>query len=66
MRLKTTSFVSTLPRAWHGAHDLSAAFLTAIGHVINLVTRNEDVHFHERFASGALRRMDLKARLGFL
>src|SRR5262249_45116570 len=31
LRLKTTSFVSTLPRAWHGAHDLSSAFLTAVG-----------------------------------
>jgi hypothetical protein len=59
LRLKTTSFVSTLPRAWHGAHDLSAAFLTAIGHVINLVTRNEDAHFHEHAAG-------LERRQGFL
>ena len=41
--------------------DLSAAFLTAIGHVINLATRNEDAHLHERFAAGALRRMGLQA-----
>src|SRR5262245_56035387 len=40
LRLKTTSFVSTLPRAWHGAHDLSSAFLRAVGYVINLATRN--------------------------
>src|SRR5215831_16618752 len=61
LRLKTTSFVSTLPRAWHGAHDLSSAFLTAVGYVINLATRNEDAHFHKRFASGALGRMGLQA-----
>src|SRR6516165_3794588 len=29
LRLKTTSFVSTLPRPWHGLHDLCSAFLTA-------------------------------------
>jgi hypothetical protein len=61
LRLKTTSFVSTLPRAWHGAHDLSSAFLTAVGYVIDLATRNKDADFHERFASGALRRMGFKA-----
>jgi hypothetical protein len=54
------------PRARHKTHDLSSALLAAIGPVINLATRNEDAHFHERFASGALRRMGLKARLGFL
>jgi hypothetical protein len=43
-----------------------AALLAAVGHVINLATRNEDAHFHERSASGAPRRMGLKARLGFL
>jgi hypothetical protein len=41
--------------------DLSTALLAAIGYVINLATRNEDAHFHERSASGALRRMGLKA-----
>jgi phage head maturation protease len=53
--------VSTSPRAWHGTHDLSSAFLTAVGYVIDLATRNKDADFHERFASGALRRMGLKA-----
>jgi hypothetical protein len=57
---------STSPRPWHGTDDLSSAFLTAVGYVIDLATRNEDAHFHERFASGAPRRMGLKARLGFL
>jgi hypothetical protein len=46
--------------------DLSSAFLTAVGYVIDLATRNKDANFHERFASGALRRMGLKGRLGFL
>jgi hypothetical protein len=53
-------------RAWHGTDDLSSAFLTAVGYVIDLATRNKDVDFHERFASDALRRIGLKARLGFL
>jgi len=48
-------------RAWHGKH-----FLTAVGYVIDLATRNEDAHFHKRFASDTLRRMGLKTRLGFL
>ena len=47
-------------------HDLSSAFLTAVGYVIDLATRNKDADFHEHFASGALGRMGLKARLGFL
>jgi hypothetical protein len=46
--------------------DLSSAFLTAVGYVIDLAARNKDADFHECFASGALRRMGLKARLGFL
>jgi len=53
-------------RAWHGTDDLSSAFLAAVGYVIDLAARNEDAHFHKRFASDALRRMGLKARLGFL
>ena len=44
----------------------SSALLAAVGHVVNLAARDEDAHFHEHFASGALRRMGLKARLGFL
>ena len=54
------------PRAWHGTDDLSSAFLTAVGYVIDLAPRNKDADFHECFASEALRRMGLKARLGFL
>src|SRR5215472_4280690 len=50
----------------HGMHDLCLAFLTAVDHVVDLAARDEDAHFHERSASGALRRMGLKARLGFL
>jgi hypothetical protein len=53
---------ATSPRARHRTRDLSSAFLTAVGYVIDLATRNEDAHFHERFASGAPRRMGLKAR----
>jgi hypothetical protein len=49
------------PRAWHGTDDLYSAFLTAVGYVIDLATRNKDADFHERLASGALRRMGLKA-----
>jgi predicted DNA-binding transcriptional regulator AlpA len=41
LRLKTTSFVSTLPRAWHGTHDLSSAFLTAVGFECELPNRSE-------------------------
>ena len=41
--------------------DLSSALLAAVGHVINLATRNEDAHFHEGAASGALGRMGLQA-----
>jgi len=55
-----------LPRAWHGTDDFFSAFLAAVGYVIRLATRNQDADFHQRFASGALRRMGLKARLGFL
>jgi hypothetical protein len=33
------------PRAWHGTHDLSSAFLTPGGYVINLAAWNEDAHF---------------------
>src|SRR6516225_6413771 len=51
--------VSTSPRAWHGAHDLSSAFLTAVGYVIDLATRNKDADFHERAASGALWRASI-------
>jgi hypothetical protein len=53
-------------RAWHGTDDLSSAFLAAVDYVIDLATRNEDAHFHKRFALYALRRMGLKTRLGFL
>ena len=38
---------STSPRPWHGTDDLSSAFLTAVGYVIDLATRNEDAHFHD-------------------
>ena len=50
----------------HGTDDLSSAFLAAVGYVIDLAARNEDAHFHKRFASDALRRMGLKTRLKFL
>jgi hypothetical protein len=60
------NIVSTSPRAWHRTQDLSSAFLTAVGYDIDVATRNKDVDFYERFASGALRRMGLKPRLGFL
>jgi hypothetical protein len=65
LRLKTTSFVSASPRAWHGLRDLSSAFLAAVRYAVGLATRNEDAHFHKRAASGALRHIALKARLGF-
>ena len=52
--------------AWHGTDGLPSAFLTAVRYVINLATQNKDAHFHEGFASDALRRMGLKTRLGFL
>jgi len=41
LRLKTTSFVSTLPRTWHGTHDLSSAFLIAVGFECELPNRSE-------------------------
>jgi hypothetical protein len=41
--------------------DLSTALLaTVVGHVVNLAARNEDAHFHEGAASGALGRMGLQ------
>jgi hypothetical protein len=39
--------------------------IATVGHLVNLATGGEDAHFHERFASGALRRLGLKARLGY-
>jgi hypothetical protein len=50
-------------RAWHGTHDLSSAFLTAIGYVIDLATRNKDADFHERFAL-LMDRLPLQASVG--
>src|SRR6266487_586105 len=52
-------------RTRQGTHDLCSAFLAAVGYVVDLAAWGEDAHFHERFASGALRRMGLKARFGF-
>ena len=53
-------------------HDLCSALLAAVGHAINLATRNEDAHFHERSASGVCCTQGTAslnaqgARLGFL
>jgi len=55
-----------LARAWHGSQDIRSALLATVGHAINLAARNEDAHFHWRAASGAVRCMGLKARLGLL
>ena len=55
---------------WAGGQALARHLLdsemAAGRHVIDLATRNEDAHFHRRFASDALRRMGRKTRLGFL
>ena len=55
-----------LARAWHGSQDIRSAPFATVGHVINLAARNEGAHFHWRAASGAVRCMGLKARLGLL